>query len=549
MAAVGAAWGQARPADVLYASRGSTPVRAYRVGDECFVPVEATSYWGWKVERNGDVAQVSAEGNTISVPARTVAGQSTIALRRAVQLLGANSEWVATTDTLQVYAPLTELKVADGKVSIKAPLEVKASGFVLSDPNRAIIDLEGARLPEKLDLPKNVRATQFRPNVVRLAIELPFVPVAPGMKGITDREITLDLRPADLPVGAEEPKDPVVIKPIEPAPKPTPFGDLKIDVVAEESGRTTIQLPLAGRLKGPATFVKRDPSTLEITLPYVQGALPDGFASPTPSVTSFEALRRGTATVLVLHLARPMGGEVVSSADGVRIVLVRPTLGDGKLAGKVVIVDPGHGGHDKGASSGGILEKNLTLAISKLLTDELTKAGATVIMTRKTDVFIPLLVRSDISNRNHADLFIAIHINSTGGSGSQSGTISFHHKDNSTGRLLAECIQAQMAKVNGLPNIGTWSDGRIYMSGFSVLRNTRQRAAVLLELGFINHPRDRARMVTADFQTKIAAAIVRGVRDFLGDPGPAALPVAPPADTIPPTVPPIGNSVGEGKGQ
>ena len=544
MAVAGAAWGQARSADVLYASRGATPVRAFRVGDECFVPIDAAAYWGWKIERNGDVAQVSAEGNTINVPARTVAGQSAIALRRAVQLLGANSEWVATTDTLQVYAPLKELKVVDGRISIKAPLTVKATGFVLSDPNRAVVDLEGARLPEKLDLPKNVRATQFRPNVVRIAVELPYVPVAPGMKGITDREITLDLKPADLPTDPEETKDPVVIKPVEAPPKPTPFGILPIKLLSDANGRTVLQVPLTGRLRGPATFVKRDPSTLEVTLPYVQGALPDGFVSPTPAVMGFEASRRGTATVLVLHLARPMGGEVVASADGVRITLVQP-VGTGKLAGKLVIVDPGHGGHDNGARSGGVREKDLTLAVSKLLTDELTKAGATVIMTRKTDVFIPLTVRSDISNRNHADLFIAIHINSTGGSGSQSGTISFHHKDNPTGRLLAECIQAQMAKVNGLPNIGTWSDGRIYASGFSVLRNTRQRAAVLLELGFINHPRDRARMVTEDFQHKIAAAIVKGVRDFLGDPEPIAPPVS--TDPIPATVPPITDPVKGGE--
>ena len=427
--------------------------------------------------------------------------------------------------------------MADGRVSIKAPLAVKASGFVLSDPNRAVIDLEGARLPEKLDLPKNVRATQFRPNVVRIVVELPYVPVAPGMKGITDREITLDLKPADLPTDPEEAKDPVVIKPVDPAPKPTPFGALAIRLLEDAGDRTTLQVPLAGRLKGPATFVKRDPSTLEITLPYVQGSLPPDFVSPTPAVMRFEAFRRGPATVLVLHLAHPMGGEVVSSADGVRIGLVRPTLGDGKLAGKVVVVDPGHGGQDTGARGGGEMEKTLTLKIAKLLTDELTRAGATVIMTRKTDVFIPLLVRSDIANRNHADLFISVHINSTGGSGSQSGTISFHHKDDATGRLLAECIQAQMAKVNGLPNIGTWSDGRIYASGFSVLRNTRQRAAVLLELGFINHPRDRGRMVTQDFQTRIAAAIVRGVRDFLGDPGTPA----PPVEAVPTVAPPVGD--------
>ena len=523
MAVAGAAWGQARSADVLYTFRESTPVRAFRVGDECFVPIAALSYWGWTAERNGDVAQVSAEGNTISVPARTVNGQPSIALRRAAQLLGANSEWVATTDTLRVYSPLTSLTYSDGRVTAKGPLAVRATGFVLSEPNRAVVDLEGARLPEKLDLPKNVRATQYRPNVVRIAVELPYVPASPGMGGTTGRDLTLDLKRADLPETSQEADPPSTI--VGPSETPPVGSDvsaaLGIAVSSETSDRTVVSIPLLGRIKGPATFVKRDPSTLEVTLPFVQGFLPPDFVSPTVAVPSFEAVRKGYDTVVTLHLARPMGAEVASSRDGVRITLVKPAVGDGKLAGKLVIVDPGHGGHDNGATGGGVREKDLTLAVSKLLTDELTKQGATVLMTRKTDVFIPLLIRSDMANRNHADLFIAVHINSTGGSGSQSGTISFHHLKNPTGKLLAECIQAEMAKVNGLPNIGTWSDGRIYDTGFSVLRNTKQRAAVLLELGFINHPRDRARMTTADFQKGIAAAIVRGVRNFLGDAPPA----------------------------
>ena len=532
MAAAGAAWGQARNADVLYTYRESTPVRAFRVGDECFVPIESVSYWGWTAERNGDVAQVSAEGNTISVPARTVNGQPSLALRRAVQLLGANSEWVATTDTLRVYSPLTSLAYSDGRVTAKGPLAVRATGFVLSDPNRAVVDLEGARLPEKLDLPKNVRATQYRPNVVRVAVELPYVPASPGMEGKASRELTLDLKRADLPEPSQE-ADPVptTIRPTDTPPlSAETLAALKIAVPTDTPDRTVVMIPLAGRIKGPATFVKRDPSTLEVTLPFVQGFLAPDFVSPTLAVPRFEVVRKGFDTILTLHLARPMGAEVASSREGVRVSLVKPTVGDGRLAGKLVVVDAGHGGHDSGAKGGGVREKDLTLAVSKLLTAELTKQGATVIMTRSTDVFIPLLIRSDISNRNHADLFIAIHINSTGGSGSQSGTISFHHLKNPVGRLLAECIQTEMAKVNGLPNIGTWSDGRIYDTGFSVLRNTKQRAAVLLELGFINHPRDRARMVTADFQNGIAAAIVRGVRTYLGD-SPAATPVA--APTLP----------------
>lgn len=522
MVVTGAAWGQARSADVVYSFREATPVHAFRVGDECFVPLEAVDYWDWKVDRDGDSVKVEAEGKKFTVPGRNVGGKWCLALRKAVEELSAESQWLPQTDTLQVWAPIKSLSVQDGKVLATTPISIRPYAFTLASPDRMIVDLSGARLPAgfKLDLPPGSRAFQYRPNVVRVVSEVKFVPVAPDLGTTASREVSVEFKVADLPQAPVEPTvDPNAgTLPIQDLPGTTPQGPLTIVLSKETEDRTMLQFPLSGRMRGPATFNKVDPSTLEITLPFVQGTIPTDFVSPTAAVTSFEAVQKGFDTVLTLHLARPMGAEVTTSPTGVSVTLVKPEIGDGKLAGKVVIVDAGHGGHDSGAKGGGAQEKSLTLKVATLLADRLTKAGATVLMTRKTDVFIPLDVRSDIANRNHADLFISVHINSTGGSGSQSGTISFHHKNNAVGKVLAECIQAEMAKVNKLPNLGVWSDGRIYPSGgFSVLRRTKQPAAVLLELGFINHPKDRARLLTDDFQQSIASAIVRGVRRFLGD--------------------------------
>lgn len=525
MAVAGAAWGQARPADVLYAHRSATPVRAYRVGDECFVPLDALGYWGWKAQRSGDASQVSAEGQNVAAPVRVVGGQPCLALRRAVELLGASSEWLPRTDTLQVYAPLRSITLKDGTISAKAPLSVKASGFVLKDPDRAVVDFEGARLGKgtRLDLPKGAKAVQFRPNVVRVTVETAYAPVSPGMGGKTGREVAYDLRPsgakvAEVPHPDEEGRDTLtkVTPPVQDPPPTVPEvpAPIAVSVVSDDAGKTALSIPLTGRIKGPATFDKPDATTLVVVLPFVQGYLLPDFATPTNAVASFETEIRGFDTVLTLRLARPMGADVTTSPEGVTITLVKARTGTG-LAGKVVVVDPGHGGHDTGAKSAGVFEKDLTLAVSKMVTEELLRAGATVIMTRKTDVFIPLDIRSDIANRNRADLFVSVHINSTARAGSQSGAISFHHKDNPTGQTLAGYIQDEMAKVNGLPNKGVWSDGRIYQSGFAVLRNTRQRAAVLLELGFINNTKDRSRMTTDDFKTKVAAAIVRGIQNYL----------------------------------
>lgn len=79
-----------------------------------------------------------------------------------------------------------------------------------------------------------------------------------------------------------------------------------------------------------------------------------------------------------------------------------------------VVIDAGHGGHDLGAvGSNGTQEKDLNLAVAKALAEKIRQefSDINVVMTRDTDVFLPLQKRADIANKNHADLFISIHTN------------------------------------------------------------------------------------------------------------------------------------------
>src|SRR5699024_5737315 len=103
---------------------------------------------------------------------------------------------------------------------------------------------------------------------------------------------------------------------------------------------------------------------------------------------------------------------------------------------KIVVLDAGHGGHDPGAQSGGLKEKDLTLDIVKRTINKLKKYNVKVIATRTTDKFISLSGRASTANRNKADLFVSVHINSGGGTGFesfiyngsiQSSTKSFQH--------------------------------------------------------------------------------------------------------------------------
>ena len=81
---------------------------------------------------------------------------------------------------------------------------------------------------------------------------------------------------------------------------------------------------------------------------------------------------------------------------------------------KTVVIDAGHGGHDPGATNGKIHEKNITLSVAKRLGELIKKnyPSINVIYTRSDDRFVELYRRADIANKNNADLFISIHVNS-----------------------------------------------------------------------------------------------------------------------------------------
>jgi N-acetylmuramoyl-L-alanine amidase len=101
-------------------------------------------------------------------------------------------------------------------------------------------------------------------------------------------------------------------------------------------------------------------------------------------------------------------------AVGLQPPLPRPAVPPAVLAEKafkpIIVIDPGHGGQDSGAEKNGAVEKDIVLAFGKTLADKLKATGRfKVLMTRDTDVFVPLDERVSFAERNKANLFIAIH--------------------------------------------------------------------------------------------------------------------------------------------
>lgn len=137
-------------------------------------------------------------------------------------------------------------------------------------------------------------------------------------------------------------------------------------------------------------------------------------------VTRSEIERHGRDHHLVLDLAPASSGLAqAKKLQTVQPPLPRPASRPEEIAERaykpVIVIDPGHGGHDSGAKKNGVVEKNVVLAFSQALRDKLEASGRyRVIMTRDTDVFISLDGRRDIAERNRAALFIAVHADYAG---------------------------------------------------------------------------------------------------------------------------------------
>jgi N-acetylmuramoyl-L-alanine amidase len=193
------------------------------------------------------------------------------------------------------------------------------------------------------------------------------------------------------------------------------------------------------------------------------------------------------------------------------------------LAGRAVVVDPGHGGVDPGAiGPGGTKEKDITLAISLRLRELLIQAGASVAMTRETDVDLgtpgkPLGVRKreDLDRRialareHQAEIYLGIQANAFGSR--WSGAQTFYDPGSAEGRLLAEAVQAELVRILGNTN------RRARPLDLYLLRNLSVPAAVIVEVGFLSNPQEERLLNDPYYQQKVAVAICSGVVRYLAE--------------------------------
>jgi N-acetylmuramoyl-L-alanine amidase len=218
------------------------------------------------------------------------------------------------------------------------------------------------------------------------------------------------------------------------------------------------------------------------------------------------------------------------------------------LGARRIVVDPGHGGHDPGTiGRGGLEEKDLVLDVSvRLATLLRSELGAEVIMTRSTDVYVPLEERTAIANSQGADLFLSVHANSSRSPEARGietyflnfavdphaeavaarenavsaatlkdlqglvKAITLNSKIDESHDFATSIQEAMVSNLHGEP--GTFDRG-VHTAPFYVLIGANM-PSVLAEINFVSHPEEERRLEKSEYRERIARSLLEGVRSY-----------------------------------
>ncbi len=191
-----------------------------------------------------------------------------------------------------------------------------------------------------------------------------------------------------------------------------------------------------------------------------------------------------------------------------------------ELLGKVIYLDPGHGGLDPGAIYKDIEEEDINLEIAKKLRTVLESEGAIVYLTREGDYDLAVnnavnRKRSDLSrrgniiNRSMCDLYLSIHLNADT-STTWKGAQVFYDDVNPKNKKIAEIMQ-MVLKEDLKTNREYKKTNEMY------LHKRVTRPGVLIEVGFITNPNERYLLKTSEYQMKVANSITRGIKKYFNE--------------------------------
>ena len=395
------------------------------------------------------------------------------------------------------------------RITIEASSEISQKMMTLKDPDRLVLDLEGVDLNANLKslanaispndpYIKQVRVGNFKPNVVRVVIDLK-TPIKPNIfmlqpAGQYQHRLVLDVYPLQDPI----------LSVIDKANKPT-------EVLPTPEAKQSEIKPIEVKPAEPALVVAE--------------AKPD---------------------------QKPIETPVVTEAPSEKLLSNKPaTNKSGRLI--TIAIDAGHGGEDPGAKgASGSNEKDITLGIAKKLKERIdAEPNMRGILTRDGDYFIPLHGRVVKARNMQADLFISVHADafvrpdargssvfalSEKGATSASarylakkenesdliGGVSLDNKDANLARTLLDLSQTATindslklgkAVLTRIGEINTLHKGSVEQAGFAVLKSP-DIPSILVETAFISNPEEERRLNDDGYREKLVEAIMSGVKKY-----------------------------------
>ncbi len=366
--------------------------------------------------------------------------------------------------------------------------------MTLTGPDRVVVDVNKATLganlvqvnPAPADNPlvSQVRVAQYSsdPDVVRMVVDLK-TPAAYGVKA-GDDGLTVFVAPQRTAAAINYTKT-----------------GLNGRLTLAGSGPLTVtekhQLP--GKLVFDVAGLV--PGTSVVSRPVFDGVVNQITYSPVTGVPN--------TTRVTVELPYYVGHKATLSADKKTYTI---DVTGSTLLGKVVVLDPGHGGDDPGSggASGTIDEKAVNLDISLRLRDLLVKAGAKVYMTRETAGENPSLQRRvEIANSRNADIFLSVHNNSYLSREAGTETYWYTGAADQSSKTLATYIQAAMVAALGRPNRG------VKTADFAVIKDTLMPSA-LVECLFMSNTVDEQMLRDPATRQKTAVALYNALFSFAG---------------------------------
>jgi N-acetylmuramoyl-L-alanine amidase len=248
---------------------------------------------------------------------------------------------------------------------------------------------------------------------------------------------------------------------------------------------------------------------------------------------SREAIINGARSWLCFPVIEQDGKSLVSRTDVAKTIepLVRPHRVPDVGKVQTVVLDPGHGGHDKGQVSRYGAEKDFALDVARKLRPILQAKGLRVVMTREGDYFVPLEVRAKIANSARNSIFVSIHFNATNDDPNATGfeIFSFTPRgapSTSDGGVTASSVNMQPGSSVDAQSLALSAciyhsvlgqlreyDRGIKRARFAVLRLTKV-PAVLIEGGFLTERGESKLISNKDWRAKLAGAIGIGIENY-----------------------------------